>query len=85
MSERIDKLLAIPGVHNFLAGCAFKKAEHLDPSPDGDSEADDSGWSLLTERKREFWRLLVKDILEHAHAVTAPPVNAARYGGAEHE
>ena len=46
-----------------LAARMFQEAEHLDPSSDGDGDAEDCGWSKLTERKREFWRLIVSDQL----------------------
>jgi hypothetical protein len=46
-----------------LAIRLFKRAEHLDPSSDSDSEADDWGWSKLKERTREFWRLLADEAL----------------------
>lgn len=41
----------------------FQKAEHLDPSDDGDHEADDWGWSKLTTLQRHFWECLVREAM----------------------
>ncbi len=53
-----------------LAARLFRKSEHLDPTSDGDSEAEDGGWSKLSERKRDFWRLLVEDQLHEMRVPT---------------
>lgn len=59
MSEMVER----------LARVAFREAEHLDPSEEG-LDADDAGWSRLTERRREFWRLLVGRIVSEMREPT---------------
>ena len=46
-----------------LARRMFRRAEHLDPSMDCDIDADDWGWSKLSDRKQSFWKQLAEEAL----------------------
>lgn len=45
-----------------LAIVLFKKMEHLDPTEDGTVEDEDWGWARMTERRKDFYRLCVKEL-----------------------
>ena len=47
-----------------LARRLFEKAEHLDPETE-------LGWDELSDRTREFWRLLIQDVLADEATVLA--------------
>lgn len=64
-----------------LAVRLFWKAEHLDPSEEGD--VPESEWfgdsfpKSMEERRREFWRLLICDVLAGMRVPTTAMIEAA--------
>ena len=46
-----------------LARRLFRRAEHLDPGIDCDIDAEDWGWSKLSDRKQSFWKQLAEEAL----------------------
>lgn len=47
-----------------LAASLFREMEHLDPTEEGNPDLKDWGWSLLDERRKQFYRYCIEHILD---------------------